>query len=157
MNSHLKLLLVLIIPLWTSCIRSNVFEKNVAIKHHAWHENFQPLFHFDITDTLSTYSMYFNIRHTDAYPYSNIWLSIGLTFPGSDTAVHSKMEIPLADLNGKWYGRGMNEVWEQQMPMFERLHFSKAGTYAVSLQQIMRINPLPEVMSVGVRLEKDKK
>ena len=157
MTSYLKFAIIMIIPLLASCIRSNVFEKNAAIKNHAWQENFQPAFTFTITDTVSSYSMFFTIRHTDAYPYSNIWLSIGLKFPGADTAVNSKMEIPLADLDGKWYGRGMNEVWEQQMPMFEGLHFSKTGTYSVSLKQIMRINPLPEVMSVGVRLEKNKK
>jgi gliding motility-associated lipoprotein GldH len=149
--------ILFVVVLMTSCLRSNVFEKNVAIRNHQWNENYRPSFTFDITDTLSDYSMSFNMRHTDAYPFSNIWLRIKTAFPGVDTATETKIEVPLADLEGKWLGRGMNEIWEHQMLIASPLRFSKTGTYTITLQQIMRSNPLPEVMSVGIRLEKIKK
>jgi len=149
--------LFFIILLLTSCLRSNVFEKNVAIKNHRWSEKYTPAFTFEITDTVSDYSMSFNMRHTDAYPYSNIWLNIKTAFPGVDTATETKIEVPLADLEGKWLGRGMNEIWEHQMQIASPLKFSKTGTYTITLQQIMRSSILPEVMSVGIRLEKLRK
>jgi hypothetical protein len=34
------------------------------------------------------------------------------------------------------------------------MHFSQTGQYTISLKQIMRMNPLPEIMSMGIRLEK---
>ncbi len=136
---------------------SNVFEKNVAIKNHSWDEKNHPTFEFSISDTLSNYSMYFNIRHSDAYPFSNIWLRIQTKFPDRDTSSNSKIEIPLADLDGKWLGRGMNEIWEHRMLIASPLHFSKPGNYEITLQHIMRVNPLPQVISVGIRLEKISK
>jgi hypothetical protein len=48
----------------------------------------------------------------------------------------------------------MNEIWDHRMLIASPLHFSKEGNYEITLHQIMRINPLPEVMSVGIRLEK---
>lgn len=149
--------LFIAILLMTSCLRSNVFEKNVAIKNHRWSEKYTPAFTFEITDTVSDYSMSFNMRHTDAYPYSNIWLNIKTAFPGVDTTTEAKIEVPLADLEGKWLGRGMNEIWEHQMQIASPLKFSKTGTYTITLQQIMRSSILPEVMSVGIRLEKIRK
>lgn len=145
---------ILLMSLLSGCLPSNVFEKNVAIQNHAWNEKKKPTFEFSISDTLSNYSMYFTIRHTDAYPYSNIWLHITTKFPDRDTTTTSKIEVPLADLDGKWLGRGMNEIWEHRMLIASPLHFSKGGKYEITLHQIMRINPLPEVMSVGIRLEK---
>lgn len=138
----------------SACLRSNVFEKNNAIKNHKWNEDNVQSFKFEVSDTLSNYSMYFNMRHSDSYPYSNIWLLISTEFPSTDTPASSKIEVPLADLEGKWLGRGMNEIWEHRMLIASPLHFSKAGTYTIKLKHIMRVNPLPEVMSVGIRLEK---
>jgi hypothetical protein len=37
------------------------------------------------------------------------------------------------------------------------LHFSRKGMYQIQLEQIMRSNPLPEMMSVGIRIEKNPK
>ncbi len=154
----MRLTYILFISLFVaSCIRSNVYEKNTGIKNHKWDEKYAPAFKFDITDTTSSYSMYFTIRHTDAYPYSNIWLNIQTKYPDADTAAASKIEVPLADLDGKWLGRGMNEIWDHRMLIASPLKFNKQGSYTITLQHIMRVNPLPEIMSVGIRLEKNTK
>ncbi len=142
-----------------SCIHSNVFEKNVAMPSNKWKETFQPVYTFDITDTTKTYNLFLTMRHTDAYPFSNIWLNVKMLKPGEKEYTNVKIEIPLAQPDGKWLGRGMNEIWEQLMPLTrdgEPLHFSKQGEYKIQLEQIMRTNPLPEVMSVGIRLEKNQ-
>ena len=157
MPSLFKYLLILLI-FFTSCIRSNVFEKNVAISKFKWDEKKEIPFTFHITDTSAIYSMYFMMRHTDAYPFSNIWLNIKTIFPIKDSSSTSKVEIPLADVEGKWLSRGskgMNEIWEHKMLIASPLKFSKSGDYTIVLSHIMRVNPLPEIMSVGIRLEKN--
>ncbi len=141
-----------------SCMHSNVFEKNIAIPSNTWKADFKPVYVFDITDTNATYMMDLTMRHTDAYPFSNIWLNVKTTQPGEQQPTSVKVEIPLAQADGKWLGRGMNEIWEHRMPLTrngQAIRFPKKGTYKIQLEQIMRVNPLPEVMSVGVRLEKN--
>ncbi len=145
--------------LFSSCMRSDVYEKNVALPSNKWEESNKPSFTFDISDTLANYTMSLTMRHTDAYPYSNIWLNVTTTPPDEKTGSSVKIEVPLAQPDGKWLGRGMNEIWEHRMPLSrngEAIHFKKKGVYTIQLEQIMRVNPLPEVMSVGVRLEKNK-
>ena len=52
----------------------------------------------------------------------------------------------------------MGEIWEQRLLLNmdgAPLHFSKPGLYHLQLRQLMRTNPLPDILSVGIRLEKN--
>jgi gliding motility-associated lipoprotein GldH len=155
MSKNLSLLLG-ILMLSQACIKSNEFEKNVSIRNHRWDFSYKPIIQFDIKDTTAAYKMYFNMRHSDAYPYSNIWLNIKTKKPNESTYTQMRVEVPLAEANGKWLGRGMGEIWEHQALLTSngKIHYDKAGIYEIIIEQIMRTNPLPEVMSVGIRLEK---
>ncbi len=140
-----------------SCMTSPYYQKSVTVPSYTWNYNFQPSFRFEISDTSSYYNLYFLIRHTDAYPYGNIWLNIYTKEPGEKVFQQSRIEIPLAETGGKWLGRGMNEIWEQRMPITRNdaaMIFKKKGTYEIKLEQNMRVNPLPEVLQVGLRVEK---
>ena len=163
MNMYIKqiklLIAILTFVLLNGCLQSNIFEKNIAIPSHKWKASFKPIYEFEINDTVSSYTMYLTMRHTDAYPYSNIWLNVKTTNPSESEYQSVKIEIPLAQPDGKWLGRGMNEIWEHRMPMSrdgKPMHFSKKGVYKIQLEQIMRADPLLEVMSIGIRLEKNQ-
>jgi gliding motility-associated lipoprotein GldH len=154
----LYLSLILFCLCTASCIRSNVYEKNVTMPYNKWHDTYNPIFSFDITDTQSFYNMYLTMRHTDAYRYANIWLNIKTTQPKEQVSSTVKVEVPLAQADGKWLSRGMNEIREAKMllnPDGKPIRFTKKGIYKIQLSQIMRLNPLPEVMSIGIRLEKN--
>jgi gliding motility-associated lipoprotein GldH len=136
-----------------------MYQKQVALNHNVWDHKELASFEFEIEDTDAHYQLYFLIRHTDAYPFSNIWLSINTQMPGDKKGVESKVEIPLADKNGKWLGRGTGEIYEQLMPLSGTngySKFTKKGKYKITFQQIMRENPLPEILQVGLRVEKQK-
>lgn len=115
-----------------------------------------PAFTFDISDTTTTYQPYLIIRHTQAYPYCNLWLWLHIKIPGDTTTRKERINITLAEPTGKWMGRGMGEIYEQRMPLklSDSTRIGKAGTYTISLEQNMRINPLPDVLNVGLRVEK---
>jgi len=85
-----------------------------------------------------------------------LWLWVYIKAPGDSTSKKERINIPLAEATGKWLGRGMGEIWEQRMPidLGDSIKFNKQGTYEISLEQNMRINPLPEILHVGFRLEK---
>jgi gliding motility-associated lipoprotein GldH len=111
----------------------------------------------EIKDTAALYHLYFIVRHTEAYPFSNIWMSIYTKHPGDSTFDRSRIEIPLAETSGKWLGRGMGEIWEQRMPITRNdnpMVFKKPGVYEIRFGQDMRVNPLTEILQVGLRVEK---
>ncbi len=144
--------------LLAGCGPSPVYQRSEGVPGLKWAAAFRPKFSFQIADTTATYNLFFLIRHTEAYPFSNIWMQFSIQGPADKAARSQRIEIPLAAENGQWYGRGMNEIWEQRMPIAtERgpnITFPKAGRYTVQFQQLMRTNPLPEVLNVGLRVEK---
>jgi hypothetical protein len=57
----------------------------------------------------------------------------------------------------------MGEIWEQIMPVDYQMNaggikgfLKKKGSYELKLEQNMRVNPLPEVLQVGLRVERDR-
>lgn len=139
------------------CLPSPYYQKDFTIPRNQWAYQFKPSFKFEITDTNATYNLYFIIRHTEAYPYSNIWMWVYTKQPGDSAFQKARIEIPLAETNGKWLGKGMGEIWEQRLPMTRDgapMVFNKAGTYEMQFEQNMRVNPLPEVLQIGMRIEK---
>ena len=114
-NNSLKLYFLLIASaqalLISSCTQLDVFEKNTVIPKYEWQQSFIASGNFVIRDTISAYSTYLVLRHTDAYQYNNIWLNIALQPPG-DSLRNQKINLVLGDDVYGWEGTGMNDIWE---------------------------------------------
>ena len=122
-----------------------------------WGYDFKPVYHFNIDDTAAGYQLSFLIRHTEAYPFNNIWVMLDTKGPGDTTFRPMRVEVPLAAASGQWLGRGMGELWEQRVainsvgnPAF----FQRKGEYTIRMSHEMRRNPLPEILQVGLRIDK---
>jgi gliding motility-associated lipoprotein GldH len=139
-----------------SCNSIDVYEKNSSIPNYQWSYQFKPAFEFTISDTSAQYMIYVVLRHTDAYRYNNIWLNAGTRFPG-DSIQYQRFEFQLGDDARGWEGTGMDDIWEVRKPITRGpVKFAKAGTYSFVLAQVMREDPLPNVLSAGIRVEKVK-
>ena len=108
---------------------------------------------FNISDTNSYYNLSLVVRHTDAYVYNNIWLNVGLQSPG-DSMYFQKIDFTLGDDAAGWEGAGMNDIWEVRKLLKAHTRFKKNGEYQFRILQIMRDDPLKNIMSVGLRVEK---
>jgi len=144
--------------LFAACMPAPPYQKEEAVPGNAWHYNFRPSFTFEITDSTATYQPYFIMRHTQAYPYNNLWMWLYIKTPGDSLSTKARININLAEAGGKWLGRGMGEIYEQRIPISlgDSVNLSKPGTYHVVMEQNMRVDPLPEVLHVGLRVEKVK-
>ena len=151
--------LILLISLsWclSACSETEVFEKNKSIPKYKWQYDLQPVFEFTIRDTSTLYNLFVVLRHTDAYGYNNIWLNIGTQFPG-DSIRYQRFDLQLGNDATGWEGTGMDDIWEVRKPITRGpTKFNKTGIYKFSVAQIMRENPLPGIMSVGIRVERVK-
>ncbi|RYY72027.1 MAG: gliding motility lipoprotein GldH [Chitinophagaceae bacterium] len=138
---------------FAGCRQINVFEKNTPIPDYKWSKNFAAKGNFEIQDTLSSYNIYLVLRHTDAYEKNNIWLNVGLQTPG-DSLFFQKVDLSLGSDATGWEGTGMNDIWEVRKPLALNKRFKKKGEYQFMVYHIMREDPLPYVMSAGMRIEK---
>ena len=137
----------------SSCTTIDLYEKSVAIPQHKWKNSFKPSFAFIIKDTSSPYQIFLVLRHNDKYNYSNIYINLYATLPGKDTAIQIKRDLILATNDKGWLGEGMDDIYEHRIKLGEPQSL-KAGTYTFTLEQIMREDPLENVMDVGLRIEK---
>lgn len=156
MKWPLKLLccLALITVAFASCIKLDLYEKQVAIPGQKWYYDNDPHFTFHIDDTTSLYNVLLVLRHTDLYQYNNIWLRVGLKSP-ADSFSFQNINIKLASDARGWDGTGMDDIYEVRKNISAApFTFKKQGDYTFSVQQIMRENPLPYVLNVGIRVEK---
>ena len=131
-----------------------MFEKNHSIPKYQWSYDLQPHFEFTITDTVALYNLYVVLRHTDAYRYNNIWLNVGTQAP-ADSVRYQRFDLQLGSDATGWEGTGMGDIWELRKSITRGpFKFNKAGNYKFSVAQIMRENPLPGIISIGIRLER---
>ncbi len=139
-----------------SCRQVDVYEKNVPIPRYEWNSSFGADGTFIIEDTLAAYNLHIVLRHTDAYAYNNIWLNVGLQSPG-DSMYFQKVDLSLGTDAAGWEGTGMNDIWEVRKLLNGRpRRFKKAGEYHFRINHIMRDEPLRNVMSAGLRVQKAK-
>ncbi len=144
----LSLLLV-----FSSCDSKRIFEKNIEIPDNVWDASEKVKFEVSITDTTSGNNVLINIRHAGFYPYSNLFLFINTTFPNGKIT-RDTVECMLADDKGKWFGKGLGDLWDARILFKRNVRFSQSGTYIFEYEQAMRVEQLPGVMDVGLRIEK---
>jgi gliding motility-associated lipoprotein GldH len=155
-NKRLFVILLTVVSFLSACGTIDVFEKNVSIPNHEWSNTFKPEIAFEISDTTSLYNIYVVLRHTDAYRYKNIYMNIYTQVPG-DTLLKQRLDLQLATDDKGWLGSGMDDIFEHRIRITsEPQQLSKPGLYKFRLEQIMREEPLQNVMNVGVRVEKVK-
>ncbi len=133
------------------------YQDHFTIPNHAWKSDFRPEFKFVISDTAVPYQLFLIVRHTDAYRFQNIWINLDSKGPGDSSFTLNRAEVTLAAPNGRWLGRGMGELYEQRVPVNtpgNPVYFRRPGKYVLRLTQDMRQDPLPEILTVGIRLEK---
>ena len=147
--------LFLLVSILFSCTTIDIFEKSVAIPGHEWKSSYRPSFEFNITDTTTTYNVFLVFRHTEKYNFNNIFINLYVKGPGMDSTIKIQQDVLLATNEKGWLGTGMDDVYEHRSTLAARQPL-KAGTYTFTIEQIMREDPLQEVLNVGLRLEKEK-
>jgi len=141
----------------TSCTHIDLFERSVSIPRHRWENTYKPTFTFNIKDTVSAYDIFVVLRHNDKYNYNNIYLNLITKQPEQDSTQKVRYDLTLATDEDGWRGTGMDDIYEHRIrltPSNQEFRFRKAGEYTFALEQIMRENPLKNVLNVGLRLEK---
>ncbi len=136
------------------CNAIEIFEINKTIPGHAWKSDVDVKGSFTVKDTVSKYDMYVLLRHTDAYKYNNIWLNIGLQYPG-EKMEYKQVNLTLGNDRNGWEGTGMDDIWYVKKKLNKTpFSFQQAGQYYFSISNIMRDDPLLHVMSVGLSVQK---
>ena len=137
----------------TSCDGNRVFEENVAIKNNQWDIKQIVKLEVPISDNLSKNDLYINVRNGGNYNYSNLFLFITTSMPNGKKLTDT-LECVLADESGKWLGKGTGQIIDNRIPFKRNVVFPDTGKYTIEIEQAMRMELLPEIYDIGLRIEK---
>lgn len=148
---HLLPLIILI--LLTSCDPKRVYENYLPTDKNLWNRYDIKKFDVQIKDTTIFYDFYINIRNTTDYPYSNMFIFFNTQFPDGQL-FRDTLECQLADLQGRWLGKGIGKIKDNRIRFKSMVRFPRSGTYLFSVEQAMRVVDLQGITDIGLRIEK---
>ena len=155
LKNKIAFILLSIFFVFSGCETKQLFEQSTIYPNHNWPAKQATKYQFNVTDTAATYKIFFVIRHHNAYHYKNIWLKLTIKGP-KDSSVTQHLNLNMADEAKGWLGVGMDDIFDQRIPIGnDPMHFN-LGTTSFTLQHTMREDPLQNILSTGIRVEKLK-
>lgn len=135
------------------CDPNRIYEENIDLDEAIWKLEDSKKFEFRIEDVSSSYNLYFNIRNTLTYPFQNIYIRYNLRDSTNKVLQSELKEYHLFDVKtGEPQGDGLGDLFDNRFVLSEGQKFDYSGNYSVDLQQFMRLDSLPMVVSVGLRV-----
>lgn len=141
--------------MWSGCMPSGSYQKQVALPNAGWTSSFKPEFEMQITDTQALYDVFILLRNDDSYNFSNLWVKLHILPPGDSLyKIYDRVELPLSDAKGNWLGRNFGDTWEQKVEIAanDSTIFNKPGVYKVKFEHIMRTDPLYGLLNIGLNI-----
>ena len=111
-----------------ACDSNRLFEENKKIEKNEWDQSASLVFHVPISDTITNYNVYINIRNAGFYRFSNLYLFINTEFPGGQIQ-RDTLECVLASPDGRWLGEGLGDIWDNRILFKNNIHFPQKGEY----------------------------
>lgn len=148
------LLLFCLSGIFISCNPDVILEENTSFERNKWFYSNRPVYYVTVEDTISPYTIFFKVRHTGNYKYSNLFILF--TVKGPDKPEETQQyEFRLANPDGMWLGSGLGDIYSNRIVIAENIRFPRKGTYKFIIAQNMRDNPLSEIEDIGLRVEKN--
>lgn len=98
-------------------------------------------------DSVATGSFWVCVRHSNNYPYANLWLELAYDDAAGVSHIDT-LNMTLADPYGRWQGKRLGLHYQQRMEATPQMGH-KIGT-PLKIRHIMRVDTIKEIDLVGV-------
>lgn len=89
------------------------------------------------------------LRHSSAYPFSNLWLELTYHCDGH-RMMRDTINMRLADVYGRWLGSGFGASYQQELTVSPSAVVDV--TRPILLRHIMRVDTLHGIEQVGIEV-----
>ncbi|MFV0505508.1 MAG: gliding motility lipoprotein GldH [Bacteroidales bacterium] len=155
MKNNNKLLLISMLVVFCICFnscRKNVYFSSATVfDREQWKATEIATFTIDVKDCTQPYDINLLIRNSGRYSFANLWIFLTTVDPDNNIS-KEKFNCKLAREDGKWLGRRSAGHFDNTIPYKTNYKFNKPGKYTLSLEQGMRIDPLPGISVVGIQV-----
>jgi gliding motility-associated lipoprotein GldH len=145
-----------------SCDSMVIYDEYRSVPNK-WHKDSIATFTFKAPDTISNYNLYVNLRNTNDYAFSNLFLIVEMNYPNGK-AVTDTLEYKMAAPTGELLGSGFTDIKENKLwyrGYKSQFKFTENGDYNVNIQHAMRkngevngIENLEGITDIGFRVER---
>ncbi len=136
-----------------ACDQNKEFEAYRTLDPSGWNKDSVLVFPVSFDDEQGSYNLYLNVRNSGDYEFSNLWLFVTIQAPDGNTLTDT-IEFQLADPTGRWLGKGIGDLFDNQFSYKQNVHLPASGDYLFSISQGMRANNLKGISDVGISIEK---
>lgn len=144
-----------------SCDSNQVFDQYQSVPEQ-WHKDSIKVFNVKAPDTMKPYNLFVNIRNTNDYKYSNLFLIVSMNHPNGKV-IKDTLEYKMAAPNGELLGSGFSDLKENKLwykGHDEPFVFNETGSYSIAIQHAMRgignvqgDDYLKGITDIGFRIE----
>lgn len=148
----------------SSCDSNRVFDEYKSVPNQ-WHKDSIISFNVISPDSIKPYNLFVNIRNTNTYKFSNLFLIIEMVYPHGKTTKDT-LEYQMAKPNGELLGEGLTDIKENKLwykGYDKPFIFEELGDYKINIQQAMRnngdvngVDKLEGITDIGFRIETTK-
>lgn len=144
-----------LVVLLIGCDASRVYEDFNDMDEAFWHKDSVQRFHFLIENEVELYNLKSTFRNASSYPFYNLYFQWSLTDSSGQVILEELKDVNFFDpKTGEPLGSGLGDLFDHSFTLKEDYQFAHPGKYTLSLQQYMRRDTLPFVLSVGGRVER---
>lgn len=142
----------LIIILFSLCLGSclpghNDYSEYKELPVDGWPYNQSLTFTPDQGDSIANCTLSVALRHTNLYPYANIYLEVSYA-DTIGTTHRDTLNIKLADRYGRWLGKGVGPGF--QIVDTVRTRHTRIKGSDIKVRHVMRVDTLREIDMVGL-------
>ena len=150
-----KPLVLLAFFLLLSCDKLAVYQKmDTEFEDNRWLKTDSKIHSINIEEE-SSYTLFFDFSHVYDFQFSEIPIQFRIESPDGTLNVE-KIKLAIKDENGKDKGECMGDVCDLRQAVFtDRL--LKKGNYSISISHLFNGEYLPNVIGIGLRMERTKK
>ena len=148
MKNYIYLALLLFM---TACSQQAVFEKYEEIPNENWSRYQVIEFTANIPDS-GLYNVQLCVRHTTDYEMANLWCFVS-TRSHAQTQLYDTINVKIAEPDGRWLGKG-NAIRIVQQNINKNPVTLPKGNVIFRIEQGMRLEEMPGIKDIGLRIEK---
>ena len=112
-------------------------------------------FKVPVEDKSKAYNMSLAFRYISGYSYPFAKVLVTETSP-SGTETETVYDLKIIDRNGEYIGEAGYEIWDSEHLVEPNKKYLETGTYTYTIKHNMSVDPLDNVMEIGVILDEVK-
>lgn len=155
MKNSIFTLIILIAVFTMSCNENRIYEKHRGgFGNYRWEKEKSVIFEPEISDVEQQYNIYFALRHVYGFQLKSIKINVETTSP-SNKFIKKQYEVQVFKNNSEYLSECAGDYCDLESLIEKDFKFDEAGTYKFVITYDMPTKYLPNVMEVGLIIDKN--